>query len=73
MLPMLTLQSSYMQAKAFQQDAVVSVLVQSGNGGSESAYGDGALIRLLTFQVPVITPQPLPHADQECADASSPG
>ena len=41
-----------MQAKAYQQDAVVSILVQSGDNGSESAYGDGALVRLLTFQVP---------------------
>lgn len=29
----------------------MSVLVKSGEGGSESEYGDGALIRLLTFQV----------------------
>ena len=43
-----------LQAKAYQQDAVVSILVQSGDGGSESAYGNGALIRLLTFQVPQI-------------------
>jgi hypothetical protein len=50
------LHTSHMQAKAFQQDAVVSVFVQSGNGGSESAYGDGALTRLLTFQVPGTTP-----------------
>jgi hypothetical protein len=35
---------------------VVSVLVQSGDGGGEAAYGDGALIRLLTFQVLTCTP-----------------
>lgn len=45
-----------MQAKAYQQDAVVSILVQSGDNGSESAYGDGALIRLLTFQVLFMQP-----------------
>jgi hypothetical protein len=35
----------------------VSILVQSGDNGSESEYGDGALIRLLTFQVTRLAPQ----------------
>lgn len=40
------------QARDISKNSVVSVLVQSTADGSADSYGEGALVRLLTFQVP---------------------
>lgn len=45
----------------------MSVLVQSGEDGSASEYGDGALIRLLTFQVNVSEELPMFGQEVVCA------
>lgn len=53
MLPKAEAEKLLQQAQQLSKERVVSVVVRSPNGASSDDYGEGSLVRLLTFQVGV--------------------